>query len=112
MRKFAITDAAGRVVAVVKTPGTDHEGIEVDPDIEIAPGRHIVSGGAVLVAPLAPTPPDFAELRRDAYPPVGDQLDAIWKIVAAVLAGENPPADALAIRDAVSAVKARLPKNN
>jgi hypothetical protein len=54
--------------------------------------------------------PDPRPLRAAAYPPAGDQLDAIWKIVNGLIAGEDPDADALAVRDAVLAVKAKFPK--
>ena len=31
-----------------------------------------------FIAPV-PVPKPYTELRREAYPPIGDQLDAIWK---------------------------------
>ena len=54
--------------------------------------------------------PDPRPLRAKEYPPVGDQLDAIWKIVNRLIAGEDPDADAIAVRDAVVAVKAKFAK--
>jgi hypothetical protein len=54
--------------------------------------------------------PDPGPLRAKAYPPAGDQLDAIWKIVNALLEGKTPAADALAVRDAVAAVKTKYAK--
>lgn len=54
--------------------------------------------------------PDPRPLRVKAYPTVGDQLDAIWKIVNALLTGDEPTADAIAVRDAVAAVKVKYPK--
>lgn len=42
------------------------------------------------------------ELRRAAYPPIGDQLDAIWK-------GPDHP-DFIAMKEQVDAIKARFPK--
>jgi len=54
--------------------------------------------------------PDPGPLRAKAYPSTGDQLDAIWKIVNALLANEAPAADALLVRDAVQAVKAKHAK--
>jgi len=52
----------------------------------------------------------WKRLRREAYPPIADQLDALWKIDAARAGGKSPPAEALAVRDAISAVKAAHPK--
>jgi hypothetical protein len=55
--------------------------------------------------------PDPGPLRQQAYPSTGDQLDAMWKIIDALLAGGlNLPADALAVRDAVNAVKTKYRK--
>lgn len=48
--------------------------------------------------------------REAAYPDIGDQLDALWKLVDALIDRKPLPADALAVRAAVSAVKARYPK--
>lgn len=48
--------------------------------------------------------------REAAYPEVGDQLDAIWKIVDALVDRKPLPADALAVRAAVARVKATYPK--
>jgi len=49
-----------------------------------------------VVAPVIP----YTELRRAAYPPVGDQLDAIWK----------GGADAAAMLVTINVVKTRFPK--
>ena len=54
--------------------------------------------------------PDPGPLRQAAYPSTGDQLDAMWKIVEAMLAGQSPPADALQVSDAVKAVKTKFRK--
>jgi hypothetical protein len=54
--------------------------------------------------------PDPGPLRAKAYPSTGEQLDAIWKIVNALVEGTTPPADALKVRDAVQAVKAKYQK--
>jgi hypothetical protein len=47
-----------------------------------------------------PPAPTYQELRAAAYPPVGDQLDAMWK-------GGEPQASMLAT---ILAVKAEFPK--
>lgn len=52
-------------------------------------------------------------LRNAALPDRDEQLAALWKIVEA-LAASNPrvalPAEALAIRDRITAAKSRFPK--
>lgn len=51
---------------------------------------------------LRPKPPvpTYADLRRAEYPPIGDQLDALWK----------GGADAAAMKESIDGVKARYPK--
>ena len=44
--------------------------------------------------------PSYAVLRRQEYPPVGDQLDALWK----------GGAEAAAMKAAIEAIKAKYPK--
>ena len=34
--------------------------------------------GAVFDAPVVPDPPTYDEMRRRNYPPIGDQLDALY----------------------------------
>jgi hypothetical protein len=54
--------------------------------------------------------PDPGPMRQKAYPSTGDQIDAIWKIVDALLNGKAAPDDALKVRDAVKKVKATYVK--
>lgn len=51
---------------------------------------------------LRPKPPEptYADLRRAEYPPLGDQLDALWK----------GGADAAAMKAIIDGVKAKYPK--
>lgn len=51
-------------------------------------------------------------LRAKAYPQPGEQLDALWKIVNALIEGQEIPADALAVRDAVAQVKNKFRKRS
>lgn len=51
--------------------------------------------------------PDHRPLRAAAYPSVGDQLDALWKIVEALTTHTAPPPDALAVYAQVQSVKAK-----
>lgn len=53
---------------------------------------------------------DYATARRAAYPDVGEQLDALNKLVAAFLQQQTPPADAVAVVQKVQRVKAAYPK--
>lgn len=52
---------------------------------------------------------DYKKRRRESYPPLGDQLDAIWKILA-TLPQKKWPAEAVAVLGQVQAVKAVIPK--
>jgi hypothetical protein len=54
--------------------------------------------------------PDPGPLRAKAYPSTGEQLDAVWKILNALVDGTVPPQDALKVRDAVAAVKTKFAK--
>lgn len=48
---------------------------------------------------------DHAELRREAYPPVEEQLDALWHAMEKGLLPRVP-----GFHDRIKAVKARYPK--
>ncbi|KIA80355.1 hypothetical protein QR66_10815 [Chromobacterium piscinae] len=49
---------------------------------------------------------DHVALRRAAYPEVGEQLDALWKALAAV----PLPPEAEAMRQRIQAIKQQYPK--
>jgi hypothetical protein len=51
---------------------------------------------------VKPSIPDYYALRRNEYPSLGDQLDAIWK-------GLDSPAF-LAMQDKIASIKAKYPK--
>lgn len=53
---------------------------------------------------------DYRVQRARAYPKIGDQLDALWKAVDALAAGQPVPADATAVKAAIASVKAAHPK--
>jgi hypothetical protein len=53
----------------------------------------------------------YMQRRADAYPPVGDQLDALWKLVDSLLSKSVAPAEALAVRDAIAQVKLQWPRD-
>jgi hypothetical protein len=52
---------------------------------------------------VRPQIPDYYALRRAEYPPIGDQLDAVWK-------GPDSPEFAL-VQQKIQAVKLKYPKN-
>ena len=51
--------------------------------------------------PYVPPVPTYTELRVQAYPPIGDQLDALWK-------GGQPEADMKLIIDGVKATHPKV----
>lgn len=51
--------------------------------------------------------PTYAHLRQAEYPPIGDQLDALWKIVASLGTVMTPARDILA---QIQEVKNKYPK--
>ncbi len=53
---------------------------------------------------------DYATARRAAYPDIGDQLDAILKVIDAIRRSEPLPADAVEVLEKVRQVKAVYPK--
>ena len=55
---------------------------------------------------LVPVDRGYVQSRRAAYPPIGDQLDALWKAIGPML--DDP--DASAMLDRIRAVKDLYPK--
>ena len=55
----------------------------------------------ITPAPYVPPVPTYTELRVQAYPPIGDQLDALWK-------GGQPEADMKLIIDGVKATHPKV----
>jgi hypothetical protein len=54
---------------------------------------------------------DYRRARAQAYPDIGEQLDAIWKAIGALQSGKKAPADAAAITEQIDAVKAKFRKD-
>lgn len=50
------------------------------------------------------------ERRSREYPPVQEQLGAMWKIIRAMQMSEAPPEDATEIQDRIDRNKAKYPK--
>lgn len=68
---------------------------------------HLLPAGSVPITDeeaeaLRPKPPapTYADLRRAEYPPIGDQLDALWK----------GGAEAAAMKAVIDGIKAKYPK--
>jgi len=86
-----------------------------------APGEHVevwvASDGQVIKIGceerVTPEVLDYRELRRRAYPPIGDQLDAIWKALGYLQMKKklNLVAEADDILGAILNVKKRYPKD-
>lgn len=51
---------------------------------------------------------DYRAKRREAYPPIGDQLDALWKALAADPSAIPAPAAEMLIK--IQSVKQQIPK--
>lgn len=52
----------------------------------------------------------YQKKRQAEYPPIGDQLDAIWKLLEKALIGQSElPSDAIATFDQVRGVKEKYP---
>lgn len=89
----------GKVVDLAHAEFDVHESMEwVDAHDEVKHGWSY--DGASFTAPSAPPAPTYAELRAAEYPPIPEQLDALWK-------GGN---EASSMKEKVNAVKAKYPK--
>lgn len=73
------------------------------------PGTWKVENGALVEVPVVPPTLPYTFQRAAAYPPIGDQLDALWKGLAAVDASLLPQ-ETLAMMQQVAAVKDAIPK--
>lgn len=71
-------------------------------------GRHGVQDGCLVQLPDLPDQRPYTARRREDYPPIGDQLDAIWKAFGQMAPGDVPePAREMLAK--VQAVKAKHP---
>ena len=74
--------------------------------VPVSPSRTLTKLQTWIDAGNTPTPysapvPTYQELRVQAYPPIGDQLDALWK-------GGQPEADMKLIIDGVKATHPKV----
>lgn len=67
-------------------------------------GGKVVDTGEPLI------PLTYANQRRYAYPPIGDQLDSLWKYLRASGAGSDPIIATML--EGIEAVKDRYPKSD
>ena len=65
-----------------------------------------ISGNALVSEQF---PEEWAALRREAYPPIGDQLDALWKLIQAN-SDKIDLGEAATLLAAVQEVKSKYPK--
>lgn len=55
-------------------------------------------------------PARYRERRAEEFPPIGDQLDSMWKAIDAIAQKKPVPQEALDMIAAISDIKARNPK--
>lgn len=64
-----------------------------------------------IKACIAGDPLAYQEKRANAYPCVGDQLDAIWKVIAALQQELSLPKDVAEMLAKIQAVKEKFPSS-
>lgn len=102
-------NATPRVDYIILDQGAGSEIVRWDlPDpqptqVELDAAWAVVSGATPAPSPL------YAQLRRAAYPTIGDQLDALWKLVEELKLKDMPPETA-AILETIVEVKETFPK--
>lgn len=110
MSHLYLFDADGRCFTKVTTDGADDDAegtaernhaaayILSDEDMPVTHARHVA--GALVNVPPPPRKLDYHEKRFLEYPPITDQLDALWK----------GGVEAEAMRAKVRAIKEKYPK--
>lgn len=112
MKTLVYFDAAGNITATGQCPDDTPEmpgtmQVFIPAGVTVSPFSHSIVGGVLVDVPsMTPTSPDVADLRREAYPPVREQLDALWHGMEAGLLPKVP-----AFFEPIAAVKTRLPKD-
>lgn len=106
--------STGDVLRYVMCPRDDYD-LNVEEGqscIEVAAPLHTharVVDGQLVDAPVVPVARTYGMERAAAYPNIGDQLDAIWKVLGQLDRAALPP-EAVIVLDQVAAVKAQYPK--
>lgn len=102
MKRFGVFDGEGRLLRV----GTCH-----NDTIEQQAGPGETAREGLFFFDRQPREDGYRMKRAREYPPIGDQLDAVVKMAAALKAGGTDlPPEMVALIDKVSEVKARHPK--
>ena len=101
---------------VAVCPSRDESALEVGAELTRLKRNWIDVDGVIYLVTGAPGSViwdgrGYSQRRADAYPPAGDQLDALWKLVDSLLSKSAAPAEALAVRDAIGQVKLQWPKD-
>lgn len=107
---YVKTDEEGSVLQVSSSmePGfisVDNPGVTVSLDAVLGNALY-VEGGVLRQRPI--TYP-YYKRRVEEYPPIGDQLDALWKLIQAN-SDKIDLAEAAPLFEAVQAVKDKYPK--
>lgn len=99
MYKLLVDASTNKETGVTRL--SDGAGIPADPaNTDYAAYLQWLSEGNTPEPADIPPPPTYQELRRAEYPPIGDQLDAMWK----------GGVDEAAMLATIMAVKVRFPK--
>ena len=113
MKTFIHLDANGHIIGTSSAPDSADAGddpltkeVHVPDGVRVSAYSHsYVNGMLVPVPSRTPQAPPYTDRRRDAYPPIGEQLDALWH---AMDAGHIPKV--AAFYDPIATVKAAHPK--
>lgn len=52
----------------------------------------------------------YKEKRKEEYPSIAEQLDAIWKIIGSIPFADGVPEEAITVFDQIRAIKEKYPK--
>ena len=108
--RFLVSDRTGRILRSGTCPlgmaeQQAHQDelaflLDAETDVDCERDAMDLATGELLPGAAVEVPLPYFELRRRAYPRIGDQLDALWK----------GGADAAAMKKIIDAVKAKYPK--
>lgn len=107
--KYAKINESKQVVAICSGENPGEGWVEYPDD---APGlgslvvRQLPDGSFTTTEETVAPKPSAGLARANSYPPIGDQLDAIWKAIAPLI--EHPEAEAILAK--IQAVKDANPK--
>ena len=106
MPKYWRKDENGNVLEKWDLPIGEHK---LPPSAELVEDSELFEKTPIYTPPIEV---NYKQERASLYPPIGDQLDAIWKTFNSMrLAGENLPQEAGAMLGKILAVKSAVPKD-